>query len=209
MKFLTIVAAVLLSMPAVPAGLSAQQTGASPQPDARAGTSNGRATTSTTDSGQPSQGSAVAPVARLEELPVSLGRIRRALETPPKIRVLEPQLRNGRQVYRVDVEADKIDLEAILGPDFTRGPASYGGMTHAEFLDIVTPEAVRGYAAYSNREGMMVAATSIALQWAALKAIDALKKAKDENAREAARDEVREALEALKKARRAAGLPDR
>ena len=54
-----------------------------------------------------------------------------------------------------------------------------------------------------------VAATSIALQWAVLKAMDALKKAKDARAQEAARIEVEEALEALRKARRAAGLPEK
>ena len=56
---------------------------------------------------------------------------------------------------------------------------------------------------------MTVAATSIALQWAVLKAMDALKKAKDAHEQEAARREVEEALEALRRARRAAGLPDK
>jgi hypothetical protein len=56
---------------------------------------------------------------------------------------------------------------------------------------------------------MVVAATSIALQWAALKAIDKLKDAKDERAKAQARREVEEALEALRRARRAAGLPDK
>ena len=54
-----------------------------------------------------------------------------------------------------------------------------------------------------------VAATSIALQWAVLKAIDVFKKAKDAHEQEAARKEVEEALDALRKARRAAGLPDK
>ena len=55
----------------------------------------------------------------------------------------------------------------------------------------------------------MVAATSIALQWAVLKALDTLKAAKDERAKEKAQQEVEEALEALRRARRAAGLPDK
>jgi hypothetical protein len=82
-------------------------------------------------------------------------------------------------------------------------------MTHQEFLDLVTPNDVRGYAAFSNGQGMMVAATSIALQWAVLKAIDSLKVAKDQRAKERARKEVEDALEALRRARRAAGLPDK
>jgi hypothetical protein len=109
----------------------------------------------------------------------------------------------------MDIEAEKIDIEDILGKDYLRGVASYGGMTHQEFLDMVTPDDVKGYAAFSNKEGLVVAATSVALQWAALKAIDAFKKAQSEREREAAREEVRQALDALRKARRAAGLPDK
>jgi hypothetical protein len=82
-------------------------------------------------------------------------------------------------------------------------------MTHQDFLDLVTPDDVKGYAPFSNGEGMMVAATSIALQWAVLKAVDKFKQAQDARAKEQARKEVEEALEALRKARRAAGLPDK
>jgi hypothetical protein len=142
-------------------------------------------------------------------LPVSLPRIQRALAKPPAIRLIEVQSRNGRPLYRVDIEATKVDVQALLGRDSLRGPVPYGGMTHQEFLDLVTPDDVRGYAAFSNGEGMMVAATSIALQWAVLKAIDKLKSAADERAQAQARAEVEEALEALRKARRAAGLPDK
>ena len=144
-----------------------------------------------------------------QELPVSLGRIQRALSKPPAIRLVEPQSRGGRPLYRVDVEAEKIDIQTILGKDALRGPAPYGAMTHQEFLDLVTPDDVKGFAPFSNGEGMMIAATSIALQWAVLKAIDKFKQAQSERAKEQARTEVEQALEALRKARRAAGLPDK
>jgi hypothetical protein len=144
-----------------------------------------------------------------DELPVSLKRIQRALAKPPLIRIVRTETRDGRQLFRVDVEAEKIDIQTILGKDQLRGPATYGGMTHSEFLNLVTPEAVRGYAPYSNAEGMVIAATSIALQWAVLKAIDKFKDARDERARENARKEVQDALDALRKARAAAGLPDK
>jgi hypothetical protein len=144
-----------------------------------------------------------------DDLPVSLSRIQRALSAPPALKILEPQMRNGRPVYRVDIEGAKIDIRALLAKDALRGAVPYGGMTHQEFLDLVTPNDVRGYAAFSNAEGITVAATSIALQWAVLKAMDALKKAKDAREQEAARKEVEEALEALRRARRAAGLPDK
>jgi hypothetical protein len=154
-------------------------------------------------------GAAAAAEPPSDDLPVSLQRIQRALAQPPALKLLEPTMRNGRPVYRVDVEAAKIDIQTLLGKDSLRGPASYGGMTHQEFLDLVTPDDVKGYAAFSNKQGITVAATSIALQWAVLKAIDQFKKATDARAKEAARKEVEEALEALRQARRAAGLPDK
>ena len=54
---------------------------------------------------------------------------------------------------------------------------------------------------------MMVAATSIGLQWALSKAIDKLKEAKTERAKEAARREVLDAMNQLAEARKKAGLP--
>jgi len=53
----------------------------------------------------------------------------------------------------------------------------------------------------------MVAATSFALKWAVLKAIQKYQDAKADRDREAARKEVLDALADLEKARVAAGLP--
>lgn len=186
MKFPAILVIFLLGSP-LP-----QQSSTPPAPDSSPTTqSNGSNASASTD------------------LPVSLERIKRALANPPAIRLLEPQGRSGRPVYRVDIEGEKIDIQALLGKDFVRGPVPYGGMTHQEFLNLVTPDYARGYAGFSNAEGLTVAATSIALQWALLKAIDKFKEAADARAKESARKEVEEALEALKKARRAAGLPEK
>jgi hypothetical protein len=177
--------------------------GASPQQQNGNGNSAPTAPDSTpstqsNESSQPSSG----------EMPVSLDRIRRALSQPSSIRIIESQ-RNGRPLYRVDIEAAKIDIYTLLGKDFVRGPVSYGGMTHQEFLNLVTPDYAKGFAGLSNGEGLTIAATSVALQWAVLKAIDKFKEAKDERAKESARREVEEAVEALKKARKAAGLPEK
>ena len=65
------------------------------------------------------------------------------------------------------------------------------------------------YAAFDNKQAFTVAATSLALQWALQKAIKKYNDAKEERAREAARREVEEALAELRRARRAAGLPDK
>jgi hypothetical protein len=80
-------------------------------------------------------------------------------------------------------------------------------MTHQEFLDLVTPKDVRGYAAFTNAQGVTVALTSTALQWALRNALEEWRDAKNEQAKETARKEVEDALTALRKARRDAGLP--
>jgi len=136
------------------------------------------------------------------DLPVSLDRIQRALAKTPKLQFDE----QDRPVFRVQVFGDKPTIEDILGPDFARGPVKHGAMTHQEFLNLVTPKDVQGYAAFSNKEGMTVATTSFLLQWTLQKAIQKFRETKDERARAAARQEVMEALDALEKARAKAGL---
>jgi hypothetical protein len=149
-----------------------------------------------------------APAANGDEpaadLPVSLSRIRQALSRPPAIR-----LEGERPVFRVEVLGRKPTIEDILGPDYLKGPVPNTGMSHQEFLDMVTPKDVQGYAAFNNREAFTVAATSFALQWALQKAIRKFETAKQEREREAARKEVQEALEDLERARARAGLPPR
>ena len=131
------------------------------------------------------------------DLPVSLDRIQRALSRPPAI-----QPRSDRPVFRVEVFAKQPTVADILGPDYLIGPVPYGGMTHSEFLNMVTPTEFRGYSMFTNKEGMTIAATSLALQWALMKAVDKLKTARDERAKDAARREVMEAMNQLEEANR-------
>jgi hypothetical protein len=138
------------------------------------------------------------------DLPVSIERIQRALARSPAIRL------DKDHVYRVEIIGRKPTIEDILGRDYLKGPTPAGAPTHQEFLDLVTPKDYQGYAAYGNREGMQVAATSFAFataQWALQKAIHKFETAKQERDREAARKEVQEALAELEKARIKAGLP--
>lgn len=137
-------------------------------------------------------------------LGISLDKIQKAVTRPAAIKLTEE-----RPVFRLEVFGKNPSIEDILGPDYLRGPVPYSGMTHQEFLNMVTPTDVQGYAAFTNGQGMVVAATSIALQWTLQKAIDKLREARSDRAKEAARKEVDEALEALRKARREAGLPDK
>jgi hypothetical protein len=138
------------------------------------------------------------------DLPVSLDRIQKAMARPSTVR-----LELDRPVFRTEVIGRKPTIEDILGPDFARGAASHGGMTHQEFLNMVTPKDVQGYAAFSNGEALTVAATSFVMQWALQRAVQRFKDANTEREREAARREVEEALRDLDRARQKAGLPQR
>ena len=139
-----------------------------------------------------------------DALPIDLDRIQRALAQPPAIR---PDL--ARPVFRVEVFGRNLTIAEILGPDFLKGPTPAGPMTHQEFLNLVTPKDVQGYAAFDNKQGMIVAATSFALQWALRQAVQKFQDARTARQKEAARKEVDEALAALRQARREAGLPDK
>jgi hypothetical protein len=138
------------------------------------------------------------------DLPVSIERIQRALSRPPAIK-----LKGDQSVFRVEVLGKRLTIEDILGPDYLKGPVPRAGMTHQEFLDMVTPKDYQGYAAFSNREGAAVAASSFALKWALQKAIHKYETAHQEREREAARKEVQDALIELEKARIKAGLSPR
>ena len=95
------------------------------------------------------QQAAQAPKVKAEDLPVDIGRIQRALANTPMLRFDK----DNRPVFRVQVFGEKPTIDDILGPDWAKGPVPYGGMTHQEFLDMVTPKDVQGYAAFSNKEG--------------------------------------------------------
>ena len=154
------------------------------------------------DAQKPAAAATASSDERVGDLPVSLERIQRALSRSPAIR-----LQGDRNVYRVEIIGRKPTIEDILGHDYLKGPTPAGAPTHQEFLDLVTPKDFQGYAAFNNREAMAVAATSFALQWALQKAIHKFETAKAERDREAARQEVQEALAELEKARAKAGLP--
>jgi hypothetical protein len=145
------------------------------------------------------QPSASAPA---EELPVSLDRIQRALAAPPAI-----ELKEQHPVFRLEVFGRKPTIEDILGERFWVGPTPYGGMTHQDYLNMVTPQLVQPYAGFTGGHLVAQAALTLAEQWALKQAIKKFRSAINNREREAARKEVMEALAALEKARLAAGSP--
>ena len=139
--------------------------------------------------------------AAAEDLPVSVDRIQRALAAPPAI-----ELKEQNPVFRLEVFGRKPTLEDILGERFWIGPTPYGGMTHQEFLSMVTPQLAQPYAGFTGGHLLAQAALTLAEQWALKAAIKKYRSAINNREREAARKEVMEALAALEKVRRDAGL---
>jgi hypothetical protein len=135
------------------------------------------------------------------ELPVSLSRIQRALSAPKPL-----DLKEQHPVFRLEIFGRTPNIEDLLGDKFWVGAVPYGGMTHQDFLTMVTPQLAQPYAGFTGK--YLVAQTALTLmeQWALKAAIRKFKDASGEHEREAARKEVLDALAALERARRAAGL---
>jgi hypothetical protein len=165
----------------------------------------------TPTTGPHSQDTAQKPAAQVEPDDASLERIQKKLMQDPAIKLDKQagEAGQGRATFRVRIDAPALTTEQILGPDFKSGPVPATGMTHQQFLDLVTPKDVRGYAAFTNKEGITVAITSAALQLALKQALEQWRNAKDERSREAARKEVDDAIAALRRARRDAALPEK
>jgi hypothetical protein len=138
------------------------------EPDHTSSTSNGApAPRSTRNEAQPS-------ALDVDQLGLSLGRIRRDLERRPTNRETfdGQRLRSYVQVYGV---APRIRL--FNEGESTTTPAPYGAMTHREFLDLVTPREFRSPAANLSNVGVVIA------DWAKKKARE--KKEREERERRA------------------------
>jgi hypothetical protein len=145
---------------------------------------------------------APATTTTTDELPVSLDRIQRALSTTPAI-----ELKEQHPVFRLEVFGKKPTIEEILGDKFWLGPAPYGGMTHQEFMEKVTPQLAQPYAGFTGKYLIAETALTLTEQWALKQAIKKFRSAMTDHEREAARKEVLDALSDLERARVAAGLP--
>ena len=133
---------------------------------------------------------------------MSLDRIQRALSAPPPL-----ELKEQSPVFRLEVFGRKPTLEDILGEKFWIGPTPYGGMTHSDYLNMVTPELARPYAGFTGGHLVAQSLLTLAQTWALKQAIKKFQNAMSTREKEAARKEVMEALVALEDARRKAGLP--
>jgi hypothetical protein len=175
-----------------------QQTATTPQ----TGTSAETAAPAPTQASKPAPASKSADQSSTSgDLPVSLDRIERALAAPPPL-----ELKEKYPIFRLDIYGSKPTLEDILGEKFWVGPASYGGMTHQDFMEMSTPKEMQPYAGFTGKYLAATAALTLAEEWAVKTALHKYRDAKTDHERLAARKEVLDALDQLDKARRAAGL---
>jgi hypothetical protein len=151
---------------------------------------------------RPAASSSTTTTSESAQLPVSLDRIQRALAAPAPL-----ELKEQHPVFRLEVFGRKPTLEDVLGEKFWFGPTPYGGMTHREFMEMVTPKEAQPFGSVTGKYLVADVALSLAEQWALKTAIKKFQTARSENEREAARKEVLDALAELEKARREAGLP--
>jgi hypothetical protein len=135
----------------------------------------------------------------VDDLPVSLDRIQRALAGPPPIKLSEEH-----PVFRLEIFGRQPTIEDILGERFWVGPVPYGGMTHQDFMNMVTPQLAQSYAGFTGKYLLAETALTLAETWAVKTAIKKFQSARSDHDREAARKEVLEALAALDRARHAA-----
>lgn len=152
-------------------------------------------------SSQTSASKSAAQSSKSDDLPVSLDRIERALAAPPPL-----EFKEKYPIFRLDIYGSKPTLEDILGEKFWVGPASYGGMTHQEFMQMSTPKELQPYAGFNGKYLLATAGLTLAEEWAVKTALHKYRDARTDHEREAARKEVLQALDQLDKARRAAGL---
>lgn len=143
-----------------------------------------------------------APPSSSDELPVSLDRIQRALSNKPAI-----ELKEQNPVFRLEVFGRKPTLEDLLGEKFWIGPTPYGGMTHQDFMNKVTPQVFQSFGGFTGTGLLQAAALTLAETWALKHAIQKFRSALTDRERNAARKEVLDALAELERARRDAGLP--
>ncbi|MBI4475873.1 MAG: hypothetical protein HY654_01800 [Acidobacteria bacterium] len=74
----------------------------------------------------------------VDELPISIARIQRKLAQTP------PSSRSGLKLeYYVEVVGKAPPIDVFGTFDVKNGPVPWAGMTHREFLDLVTPQEFR------------------------------------------------------------------
>jgi hypothetical protein len=132
-----------------------------------------------------------------EKLPVSVDRIRAALEQQPT-RSLFSALPAEQPTFRIDVKEKNRLQELVASLDFKSGRTPAGGLYAAEQQRIMFPTTSnplqQPYAAFSQSELLTVLVENLAGKYLVGKALGAITGADRARAESAARDEVHQAI---------------
>ena len=132
-------------------------------------------------------------------LPVSLDRIRKGLINDSKLK-LELPTRDDIPRYYMEVKATP-DFSAYLeGFDLNFGPVPGAGMTHQEFMQMVTPKDLYSQAGFGGLDVLTANLSFAAIMYLATKAFNAMREAKSEREMQQIRDEIQRELAELQKA---------
>ena len=132
-------------------------------------------------------------------LPVSLDRIRKGLTSESKLK-LELPVRDDIPRYYMEVTATP-DFNAFLeGFDLNVGRVPGAGMTHQEFMQMVTPKDLYSQAGFGGLEILTANLGFAAIMYLATKAFNAMRQAKDERELQQIREQIQRELAELQKA---------
>jgi hypothetical protein len=129
------------------------------------------------------------------ELPVSLTKIREALQTTP---ILSLSTIDERPIFRVQIQERQRIEELLANLNFKAGPVPAGGVYMAEQNRIMFPSVDnplrQQFGAFNQSELLTILIENIAGRYLAGKAGNAISKAERASAQAAAKDEVRVAV---------------
>lgn len=146
-------------------------------------------TTAPATTSQASSSTAAVPSAE------NLQRIKTALAKPVTVRLDGPQLRFYAEVVaKMPTFADFI----YSGDDLRNGPVKGAGMTHQEFMNMVTPQLINSSAGITAMETLQGALVNWAAQSLIRKAMSAYREAHSEAEVRAIRQQIDKELAALR-----------
>lgn len=126
-------------------------------------------------------------------LPVDVEKIKTALERPNTLRLDGSQLR-----FYATVTAKAPTFEDFVGDfDLRNGPVPRAGMTHQEFLSMVTPKELYSSAGITATEMLQFAITNWAAQQIIKKGLQEIRQARTEREIQAIRERINRELAAL------------
>jgi len=134
--------------------------------------------------------------AAAQNLPVDVNKIRTVVEQTPTP-TLNLQGMKARFYLRVDAK-NQIRFSDFIGHfDLRSGPVPGAGMTHAEFMSMVTPKELYSAAGIKPTEALEMALTGWLAQTLARKAIDDIRKARSSKEIQDIRDRITKELAGL------------